>query len=135
MIRSRFPTNAHPWNAALRAGPQVVPKAVPNPWRLPVLKGGVDMQTHDLRHVRFVPANPTQIADGLLGFVQFEIGLFRVDGTQLRRSRESRLHLSFPTRVSANGTEYPLIRPTSQSARNEVETCLFRELQKLGAIP
>jgi hypothetical protein len=91
--------------------------------------------THDLRNVRFVAANPAQIADGLLGFVQFELGLFRVDGTQLRRSRESKLRLAFPTRVSANGIEYPILRPTSQSARSEVESCLFRELQKLGVIP
>lgn len=93
------------------------------------------MITHDIRNVEFRPGTPAQAEDGLLGFLRFETGLFRLDGVQLRRTRCRKLRLAFPTRMSAQGVEYPLVRPTSSAARSEVESALFRELQKLGVIP
>lgn len=92
------------------------------------------MITHDIRRVEFRPATPAQVADGLLGWIRFENGPFRIADVQLRRTATSKLRLSFPTRLSSNGIEYPLIRPISGAARSEIETALFRELQKQGVI-
>jgi hypothetical protein len=93
------------------------------------------MITHAIYNVAFTPASPAQVEKGCIGYLRFENGPFKFDGIQVRRSANLKLRLAFPTRVSANGTEYPLVRPTSQAARNEVETFLFRELQKLKVIP
>jgi DNA-binding cell septation regulator SpoVG len=74
----------------------------------------------------FTPARSDQAEAGLLGWVSCVInGKLRLDGITLRRTLDGRLALSFPERGAADGTRHPIVRPTSDEARREIEDQIF----------
>ena len=75
----------------------------------------------DLRNVRFVPGASPDRAQGLLGYLRFEIGGLVVDGVTLRRTREGELRLSFPERRDRRGGRHPVVRPVDARVRQEIE--------------
>lgn len=68
------------------------------------------------------------LADGLLGYVSFELGPMLVSGVMVRRTRDGRLTLSFPKRRDAGGKRRDVMRPVSRRARAEIENAVFSSL-------
>ncbi len=82
--------------------------------------------TSEVSSITFVLSNSDQRKTGLLGFVSFVINsCMRIDGVAVRRTRKGHLTLSFPSRRDANGKQHPYIRPTSTTARIEIERAIF----------
>ena len=82
-----------------------------------------------IRVISSSPASISQRARGLLGWLVIEVdGLFRVDGTTLRRTRDGRLTLSFPVRHDSTGRQHSIVRPTDAAARREIESQVFAAL-------
>ncbi len=67
--------------------------------------------------VQFTRAAPVDRAAGLLGWISCSIGVVRVDGLAVRRTRDGRLTLSFPR---GRGKRQP-VRPVDDRARREIE--------------
>ena len=80
--------------------------------------------------VRFKAAESHQIRDGLLGWASFVLGeTVRLDGVAVRRTRDGRLVLSFPSRRDRRGREHYLVAPIDNAARLDIER------QVLAALP
>ena len=78
--------------------------------------------------VQFVPAEPRDRRQGLLGFVSLVLdGVVRLDGLGVRRTKRGFLGLSFPRRHGRTGT-HPYIQATSREVRREIEAAVFEEL-------
>ena len=75
--------------------------------------------------VRFTPARPPHQATGLLGWVSCTLGVVRVDGIALRRTRTGRLTLSFPARRGRGGEQHAYVRPLDDRARLAIEHEVF----------
>lgn len=69
---------------------------------------------------------------GLLGWVRVQIMGLEFDGIALRRSREGRIYLSFPTRQDRTGKRHYVVRPTSDEARVAFEAMVLDELRRQG---
>ena len=78
--------------------------------------------------LRVVLAGETDRARGLLGFASFTLGPVRLDGIAVRRTREGRLALSFPTRRDRFGRLHPIVRPVDDAARRALEAQVFSAL-------
>lgn len=82
--------------------------------------------------IRVVSSSPASISDrnrGLLGWLVIEVdGLFRVEGTTLRRTRAGRLTLSFPVRHDSTGRQHSIVRPLDDTARHAIERQVFEAL-------
>ena len=85
------------------------------------------MIAHD---VRYVPAQPSDRASGLLGYVSFTVGGLRIDGTTVRRTRDGRYALSFAERRDSAGKPHPIIRPLTPAAREEIEEAVLGVLRR-----
>lgn len=82
-----------------------------------------------LSSVRFTRASEQDARTGLIGFVAFTIaGRLRVDGVVLRRTRDGRLVLSWPQHRDRHGVDHPVLRPTGDDARCELEAAIFEAL-------
>lgn len=67
---------------------------------------------------------------GLIGFVRFRIaGVFVADSIALRRTRDGRLTLSFPTRRPTRGRPRSILHPLDQSARDEIERVVLHAVR------
>jgi len=71
--------------------------------------------------ITFLPAAASDVADGLLAYVTFEVGGLRIDGVTLRRTRAGRFALSFPERRDSQGRRHSIVRPLDGEARREIE--------------
>ncbi len=79
--------------------------------------------------LRFTPAPRADTERGLLGWLAFDIGgTWHVDGVVLRRTRDGRLTLSFPSRRDSQGREHPYLRPTCDRAGRAIEDAVLGEL-------
>jgi hypothetical protein len=79
--------------------------------------------------VRFVEAPREDVERGLLGWLSFELNeSIRVDCCTLRRTVDDRLTVSFPTRRSFRGREYPVLVPVGDRARREIEKQILAAL-------
>ncbi len=78
------------------------------------------MRTHPLQvtAVRFVPASPFDQRRGLVGYIRLCLGGVEVDGVTLRRSRDGRRLLSFPSRRDAEGRSHPYLRFDDRTRRS-----------------
>jgi DNA-binding cell septation regulator SpoVG len=83
--------------------------------------------------VRFVAASDADHARGLLYFVSFDSGPFRVDGVTVRRTRDGRRALSFPARHDGSGRQRPIVRPVDDDARRAIEAQVFAALEVKSA--
>ena len=85
---------------------------------------------------RYTPASETKAATGLLGYTSFLIdGRIRVDGVRVRRTREGRLTLSFPTHEDHNGRKHSIVHPVDDETRVAIERAVFAALGFLGVKP
>lgn len=79
----------------------------------------------------FTPAPPLDIADGLLGWLDIEVGgLVVIHGVALRRSRRGGLALSWPAKDDSQGNRRAIVRPLDDQARVAIERQVFHELQR-----
>lgn len=79
----------------------------------------------------FTPAPPLDVADGLLGWVDLEVGgLVVIHGVALRRSRRGGLALSWPAKDDSQGNRRAVVRPLDDRARVAIERQVFGELQR-----
>lgn len=69
---------------------------------------------------------------GLLGWVRVRVVGLEFDGIALRRSREGRIYLSFPTRRDCAGKRHYVVRPTSEETRVAFEAMVLDELRRQG---
>jgi len=82
-----------------------------------------------ISHVEFTPAGNAE--RGLLGFVRFRIAeVLLVDSITLRRTRDGRLTLSFPTRRTARGLSRSVLHPLDQAARDEIERVVLHAVRE-----
>jgi hypothetical protein len=82
---------------------------------------------HDLRAT---PASDAEAERGLLGYLRFEYGGLVLDGVTLRRTLDGRLTLGWPERRDGQGRRHPLVRPSSDAARRELEDAVIAELDR-----
>ena len=79
---------------------------------------------------RFKAAEPDQVRDGLIGWASFVLGrAVRLDGVAVRRTRDGRIVLSFPSRRDRRGREHYIAAPIDNAARLDIER------QVLAALP
>ena len=72
--------------------------------------------------VRLTRAPDPDQERGLLGWVYFVLdGALALDGVALRRTRDGRRTLSFPSRRDREGRQHPYVRPLSAEARSAIE--------------
>jgi DNA-binding cell septation regulator SpoVG len=71
---------------------------------------------------------------GLVGFVNVELGALRVNGIAVRRTRDGRIALSFPTRRDRHGREHAVVLPVDRDDQREIERALIAELERQGAL-
>jgi hypothetical protein len=84
-------------------------------------------------NVKFAVAGRAEQETGLLGYLSFEIdGLIGVDGVTLRRTRNGRRTLSYPSRRDGRGVRHPLVRPLSHRAMKLIEEQVFGALGAEG---
>lgn len=80
--------------------------------------------------VIFTAASPLDRADGLLGWVRIAVdGAFEFDGVAVRRGRNARTALSFPSRRDGAGRRRYFVRPLSDEARCAIESQVVELLQ------
>lgn len=85
-------------------------------------------------NVTFSIAPPSAQANGLLGWVRFQAGQFQFDSVTLRRTAESRLALSFPTRRDSQGVEHCFAHPVDIETRKAIEVQVFDALARDGRL-
>lgn len=119
--------------------------------RLPISDGGLERSTESTRstsdgtrsHVdvvehqprvsvgAFTPAPALDVADGLLGWVDVELGaLVVVHGVAVRRTQCAALSLSWPVRDDRRRERRAVVRPLDDRARVEVERQVLGELRR-----
>src|SRR5262245_56461190 len=87
----------------------------------------------EITKVRFMAANPTHVANGLLGWVACTLnGILRLEGIALRRTADNRLALSFPSHRDAAGNHHFYLRPLSDAARREIEHQVLSAIAHAG---
>ena len=87
------------------------------------------MSDHPLvRNIRFTPASDRECSRGLLGFISFRYGDLLIDGVTVRKTRDSRIVLSFPLSHSKSGRQHANLRPIDARARAEIEAAILGAL-------
>ena len=77
----------------------------------------------------FTSAPAAEQERGLLGWLTLDVyGVLQVDGVALRRTRDERLALSFPTRRDHTGRVRSVVRPMGDEARRALEGQILAEL-------
>lgn len=85
--------------------------------------------------VRFVPAKPDLRATGMRGWASCIVdGKWRFDSMSVRRGRDGRYRVAFPTRTDANGVEHALYLPTERATTDAIEDAVLAEVRKRGFI-
>lgn len=85
--------------------------------------------------IRFVPAPAELRATGLRGWAGCEVdGRLRLESLAVRRTRDGRYVLAFPSRRDGAGVERPYVRPVDDSTRIEIEAAVLGELRQRGYI-
>lgn len=77
--------------------------------------------------VRSKPATQAEVETGLLAYVSFAFAGLRFEAT-LRRSRNSRLYIAFPGRISADGERHSLVTPLTPRLRTRIESSIIEQL-------
>jgi len=71
--------------------------------------------------VRLTPANATDQARGLVGFLQFTLDdALGFDSVTLRRTLTGAWALGFPVRSDAHGRVLPIVRPLNDATRRSI---------------
>lgn len=86
------------------------------------------------RALRFQPAPALDVRNGLIGWVTIELDSLAIEDVQVRRGRDGRIYLAFPTRLGKHGDRRPLVRPLSNDARIEIERQVIDALRLQGRV-
>jgi hypothetical protein len=73
------------------------------------------------REIRITLGSPAEIRRGLMAYVLARFDAFDVDGITVRRTLRKRLVLSYPSRESRSGEQFPHFLPTDPGWREEFE--------------
>lgn len=93
------------------------------------------MSATTVSDVRFVPAKPELRERGMRGWASCVVdNKWRFDSMSVRRGRDGRYRLAFPTRTDANGVEHPLYLPTEPATTVAIEAAVLAEVRKRGFI-
>ena len=85
--------------------------------------------------LRFMPAERSRRAEGLLGWVSFAWDdTLRLDAIAVRRTRTGVVTLRFPDRRDRSGVAHPIVRPLDQGARDAIEAEVIGELRARGYV-
>jgi len=88
------------------------------------------MHSNRVSRLRFVRASSTDQDRGLIGWISCVYADSLVlAGIAVRRMRDDRISLSFPTRTDATGRRHSLVRPIDDDARQEIEAAVFKLLK------
>ncbi len=79
--------------------------------------------------LRITPPSPGDQDRGLVAFLKFRVGGIELDGVTLRRRRDGRLAICYPSRRDARGRRHPFVR-FGEAERRSVER---QVLEILGA--
>ena len=80
----------------------------------------------EVTQVSFTPAGADDRMAGLLGWVSAVVNsALKIDGLTLRRTRDGRPALSYPTRCDGQGRQHPYIRPLTDRIRRDMEEQVF----------
>lgn len=83
--------------------------------------------------IRFYPCRREDRVSGLRGWATFVVdGAWILDSVAVRRARDGRGVISFPTRLDNNRVEHVLVRPVSNAVRSEVEAQVVAYVRKAG---
>lgn len=83
--------------------------------------------------IRFAPASPELRQTGLRGWAGCEVdGEWRFDSIAVRRTREQKYALSFPTRRDGAGIEHSYFRPLNAAVREQIENAILTALRQRG---
>lgn len=78
--------------------------------------------------LRFTRGTASDARKGLLGFATCSYGDLILDGIAVRRTRDGRHVLSFPTRHDRAGRQHHVVRPADTAARTAFEEAVFDAL-------
>ena len=85
--------------------------------------------------VGFSAATPSQVQQGLVGYVTLIVlDALRTECT-LRRTTDGRLTISFPIRRDSMGRAHSKIAPASAAAHAAIEAAVLRALEDQGHLP
>lgn len=80
----------------------------------------------EIRDVVLTEAPASDRSTGLCAYASFSLDqLLRVDGVAVRRTRDGRIVLSWPSRKDATGRHHPILRPMNDAARVELERAIL----------
>ncbi len=83
----------------------------------------------EVSEVRFTPSTRRDRDSGLLGFVSCVLNdAIKLDGITLRRTRDGKLTLSYPSRRDRRDVEHFIIAPLGDAVRLAVERQVFEAL-------
>jgi DNA-binding cell septation regulator SpoVG len=73
---------------------------------------------------------------GLIGMATLRLaGAVLIEGVAVRRTREGRVYLSFPSREMRTGERRHVVRPVDAAARKRVEEDVIAQLRARGVLP
>lgn len=79
--------------------------------------------------VRFTQASPSEVREGLVGYLTFVVGnAIRVDGVTLRLTTARRPALSYPCRTDGKGRKHPIAKAIDADTKAQIEAEVFEEL-------
>jgi len=83
--------------------------------------------------IRFAPASPDLRATGLRGWASCEVdGEWRFDSLAVRRTKQCRYALAFPTRKDSAGNEHAYYHPLNAAVREQIEAAILGALRDRG---
>lgn len=85
--------------------------------------------------LRFMPAQPGRDRPGLIGWASATVDGWRIDGLTVRRTREGRTIVTFPSRRDAAGRLHPIVEPTCAEDRKNIKAYILAELRRRGVLP
>ena len=74
------------------------------------------------------PAGPKDNSKGVLAYLKVELPGLVLDGLALRQSAFGKVYVSFPARVTEDGTRRYLVRPSDEQARRALEEEILHKL-------
>ena len=78
--------------------------------------------TLHVRWIRFTDSSPSERRDGLLAYVHVAFDAFTADSITVRKTRDARLVVSYPSRPSKHSKKgHPIFLPTDPAVRKALE--------------
>ena len=88
-----------------------------------------------ISEIRFIPASEKFESTGLLGWASFVLGDLVGMAVGVRRTRDGKIALSFPSRRDGNGILHQSVWPHDDEARVDIESRVIATLRERGVLP